>query len=551
MTIVVLVLAAVASAALAAPRAPTLLRLEVAAANDGSRAACNADDHACDLKAGQTGLCRFTASLCVRGRAGIARVRVRRNSATATRVVYALSGLPGASPTARGARFSPPLPAGCTNLGTVDMPAQAAARLVLGARTADGRAARTRLALACGAADPTPPAPPPPPPPPPPGPPEPLRFGRIVVDAEGGGQPTSDVGAGDIDGDGLPDVVVSGYDRLLWYHNPEWTPHPIADGAFGRGGKLVVRDVDGDGRLDLVTGLLGPPASTVWLRNTGDGWVLGTFSLFVYCHDLVFGDLDGDGRDDAVCVDQRRGQVLWLEPPTDPAAPWTVHTIDPDEQAMGAAIADIDRDGRQDVVVGRAWYRNEVDGTWTRHEYTDIVLPTPGPYDTFRDYAKVSVLDLDGDGRLDVFATLYAETPAAMVYAFLAPADPVHERWTPVPVDPGPLFGVHSQAAAAFDGSSRPQIFVGETGIGGFGFGVNPSPHLYVYRLLGAAADPAAWERTTIDTIGTHEAQAVDLDGDGRPDLIGHQENMELIGKNGPVNAWRNETLAAALGRLR
>lgn len=99
-----------------------------------------------------------------------------------------------------------------------------------------------------------------------------------------------------------------------------------------------------------------------------------------------------------------------------------------------------------------------------------------------------------------------------MVYAFLAPDDPVHARWTPVPIDTGPLFGV------------------------------NPNPHIYVYRLLGAAADPTAWQRTTIDTIGTHEAQAVDLDGDGRPDVIGHQENMELVGKNGPVNAWRNET---------
>jgi hypothetical protein len=202
----------------------------------------------------------------------------------------------------------------------------------------------------------------------------------------------------------------------------------------------------------------------------------------------------------------------------------------------------VDGDGRRDVVVGRAWYRNEGEDRWTRIEYTDVALPTPGPYDFFRSYAKVSVLDLDGDGRLDVFATLYAETPASMVWAFLAPADPVHERWTPVPIDAGPLFGVHSQVAAAFDGTLRPQIMVGETGVGGFDFGVNPSPQLYVYRLLGAAADPAAWERTTIDTLGTHEATAVDLDGDGRLDLLGHQENMELLGLNGPVNAWRNDT---------
>jgi len=73
------------------------------------------------------------------------------------------------------------------------------------------------------------------------------------------------------------------------------------------------------------------------------------------------------------------------------------------------------------------------------------------------------VLDLDGDGRPDIVATLYADTPIGEVYAFLAPPDPAHDPWTALPLDTGPLFGVHGQAAAAFDGSARPQIMVAET----------------------------------------------------------------------------------------
>ena len=44
-----------------------------------------------------------------------------------------------------------------------------------------------------------------------------FRFERVTIDAEGGGQLTSDVAAGDLDGDGRPDIVVSGFQHLLWY----------------------------------------------------------------------------------------------------------------------------------------------------------------------------------------------------------------------------------------------------------------------------------------------------------------------------------------------
>jgi hypothetical protein len=183
------------------------------------------------------------------------------------------------------------------------------------------------------------------------------------------------------------------------------------------------------------------------------------------------------------------------------------------------------------VIAGRAWYRREAAG-WSRHVFTDARVKG---YPYFDDYAKLSVLDLDQDGRLDVFATLYAETPAGRVYAFLAPHDPRRDAWITVLIDPGPLFGVHSQVAAPFDGSARPQVMVGETNIGGFGFGTAPDPHVYVYRLRGNAADrrPGSARRS---------ARAADLQPDGLPDLVGHEENTDLVGRNGPVQVWTNRT---------
>ena len=135
--------------------------------------------------------------------------------------------------------------------------------------------------------------------------------------------------------------------------------------------------------------------------------------------------------------------------------------------------------------------------------------------------------------------TLFSETPEGRVFAFLAPSDPATGTWTPVLIDPGPLFGVHSQAAAPFDGTPRHQVMVGETNICGFDFGTNPDPQIYVYRLLGPPGRVASWERSLVDRLGTHEAQAVDLDGDGLPDIVGHDENTP---GNGAVRWWRNVT---------
>jgi hypothetical protein len=68
-----------------------------------------------------------------------------------------------------------------------------------------------------------------------------------------------------------------------------------------------------------------------------------------------------------------------------------------------------------------------------------------------------------------------------------------------------------------------------------------------LYRLVGAANDPAGWERTLVDHDGTHEARAIDLNGDGWPDIAGGEENTDLVTppRNGQVSWWENTTGAA------
>ena len=354
---------------------------------------------------------------------------------------------------------------------------------------------------------------------------------------------------GDINLDGKPDIVDGGANYLAWYQNPGWTPHLIATGEFGEGAAVVIRDVNGDGRPDVITGEISGPSQTrteVWFENTPNGWIRHVLSTTAYCHDLVFGDLNGDGIvTEAMCDDEINERIVTLTPTADPTQPWSMGIIDPNRDAMGSAIADINGDGRLDVVAGRAWYENTGASPWPRFPYTTLTAntyPTTAPGVNFDDFERLAVLDLNGDGRPDIFASLFTDTPAGVVYEFLAPPDPTTEPWTAIEVDPGPLFSVHSIAVADFDGSHKIQILVAEMSAGGWAIGVNPDPKSYIYRLDGSATSAASWTRILVDNYGMHEATPTDVNGDGAIDIVSGQENYDRFNppRTGELDWWEN-----------
>lgn len=104
------------------------------------------------------------------------------------------------------------------------------------------------------------------------------------------------------------------------------------------------------------------------------------------------GDINGDGRPDMVVGGHGGGGLVWYENPG-----WRKHAIATEgEFITDHEVADIDKDGRNDVVslmTGRlVWFRNDGGDHWTINEIDRQRLH------------DVEIADLDGDGRLDVVA---------------------------------------------------------------------------------------------------------------------------------------------------
>ena len=198
-------------------------------------------------------------------------------------------------------------------------------------------------------------------------------------------------------------------------------------------------DIEMDGDLDIVVGLLDGP--TVVLRNNGDGtWQpLQTFAAVLRARAFAWGDVDGDADPDATFVDAAGVIHVLLNRQAGQFSPIVAPSLNPADPPANTgtraiAIADMNADGLLDVVALAA------DGdiiafTWQNDRWTSRPLsmwagidPSPGP-GQFRLFAA----DLDNNGALDLVASGARDSRTWL-------ADE-HLQLAPLSSFPAPVFG--------------------------------------------------------------------------------------------------------------
>jgi hypothetical protein len=275
----------------------------------------------------------------------------------------------------------------------------------------------------------------------------------------------------------------------------------------------VALDVDRDGKIDFVAG-------GAWFRQPADSKA-GPWPTIVFdeklasVHDVIAADLDGDGREEVVTMSDQ-SDVRWYRiPKEDPARPWPVEKICASVHA-GLSSGDLDGDGDTDIVRSDIWLENVDRGTkWIERKFCGIPWAEREKSGFTYLATRSRVADINRDGRNDIVLT-EAEFSGARVAWFEAPANPRDVPWKPhiLPQSDAEQRGpYHSLAVADFDLDGDLDIFSGEMER----FGI--PPHRW---FLWENRDGAFVERVILDrNLGTHETVAGDVDGDGDIDLVG------------------------------
>ena len=372
----------------------------------------------------------------------------------------------------------------------------------------------------------------------------PPKFIRVVIgelyNEEGVSSMNTLFNVGDLNADGRMDVFTSGRNgEMAWFEN-------LGEGRFQRrhianisnqecGG--LAFDLTGNGLPDIINGGDYASDELCWWENPGDSeceWKrrLIVKTGFHQFHDEMIGDVTGDGTLSLVYMNQGNGSLCRIPLPNDPTTShWPQGEMiatglqEKKQPEEGMAIADIDGDGKNEIIAGTSWYKY-TGGQWERYKYACDYITT-----------LIAVGDIDGDGKPEIVlsegdACIYGY-PEGGKLGYFKPEGDIRAMWKETRLDEG-LLDPHSLHLADLCGTGSLDILVGEIGVKDK-FESHP-PRLMLYENKGNGE----FERHVLDEgVGTHHARLIDLQNRGTLDIV----SRPLHGADKwKVFAWLNQS---------
>ncbi|MDD4189810.1 MAG: VCBS repeat-containing protein [Mangrovibacterium sp.] len=359
---------------------------------------------------------------------------------------------------------------------------------------------------------------------------------------------------GDYDHDGDLDVVISRRNsrQAYWYERVNdsiWIPHVMGQSEnLAQTLGTTALDIDHDGWLDAMF-------QGVWFRNPGTldkhpdaPWKAS--HIKAGGHDAVATDPDGNGSEDLVIYDGRK--LAWYNT-SHYSIPEIIIDFGYDDHGGIAphGFGDLDNDGDADVVIPQYWFENPGNGIgrWIRHEWPYGHVPDASYGRSIRSW----IADINKDGKNDI---VYSDCDTGGSHVYWVENKNNGANWEvrqlpDPPAKEGDVPGTgsfHSLGVADFDLDGNLDIFAGE----------QEDPDTYMESEGKVAMKPRGLKERgviwynkggknpefemfviCVDNPGWHDAQVVDIDGDGDTDIVSKIWNADRATYH--ADYWRNE----------
>ena len=198
---------------------------------------------------------------------------------------------------------------------------------------------------------------------------------------------------------------------------------------------------------------------------------------------------------------------------------------------LQTVIADLDGDGKPDLIVGDAYggeisiYRNiSTNGSLTAGSFASRVI-LPGITGTYDNPYSIAVADLDGDSRLDIIA-INADSNVVSIYRNISSPGTLTTNSFATRIDLSGGNTMRGLAVQDLNGDGLPEIVTANAG----------DNTISVYQNLSTVGNIAFATRVNFATASGPQGLAIgDLDGDGNPDVA-----VTCSGGTPTVSVFRN-----------
>jgi hypothetical protein len=363
-----------------------------------------------------------------------------------------------------------------------------------------------------------------------------FRQGGYFASTSGAGA----LAVGDLNGDGKADVVSVGGSVGVMLGNGDGTFQPqVVYNSGGSGANdVVIADVNGDGKPDLVVSnqnvaLLSADGGVGVLLGNGDGTFQTAVSYdagAMQSYSVAVMDLNGDHHPDIVVTtlyaanaynnDYADGSVGVLLGNGDGSFQPVVNYYSGGGQTYGVAIADLNGDGKPDLLVANASVGKGSGGT---DNALGVLLGNgDGTFQQATSYAtgaiggfSVVVADMNGDGKADALITEQYPNPGgpAVVGVVLGNGDGSFRA--PV-IYASATYADNTIAAVDVNGDGKLDLVIAAQGVSCTGCVGGVS--VMLGNGNGTFQSPVAYGTGT--TNPTDSVAVADLNGDGKSDIV-------------------------------